>query len=141
MGKGTAGIDRKNDEDSYMSARQLDYFRQLLLKRRCEIVNGVRETGVRLMEREIQVPDPIDQGIAETERAFDYETSRRHLLTLRQIDQALERIDEGSYGYCEESGEEIGIRRLQAQPMATLSIESQERLEQLERLRRANRII
>ena len=117
----------------YMSAEQLAFFRERLLGTQKELLEKADLTSEHLREHELE-PDPTDQATIEEEYALELRARDRERKLLKKIDEALRRIDEGSYGYCEETGEPIGIPRLLARPTATLSIEAQARRELKQRL-------
>ena len=117
------------ETEPYMNPDQIDYFRTLLLRRRRELSRECSHSLTRLKEEKIHQPDPTDQCAAEAERHLFLVSEARRRLLLAQIDEALQRLEDGSYGYCEETGEEIGLRRLQVYPLAHLSVEAQELLE------------
>ena len=119
-----------------MNPMQLEYFRQKLLRWRADLLAETLETLRRLKEEKLLESDFTDRASVETDTSIELRTrSREHKLIVK-IDAALDRIDRGIYGYCEETDEPIGIRRLEARPIATLSIEAQERHERLERMHR-----
>jgi len=122
-------------EMEYMSDAQLEFFRELLLAEKQALVESAQETSMNLQENEA-TPDWTDRATVEEEHALELRVRDRERKLLKKIDQALARIDDGSYGWCEETGEPIGILRLLARPTATLSIEAQERHEKLERVQR-----
>jgi DnaK suppressor protein len=124
---------RPSDDESYMNPKQEAYFRKKLQVWRDEILRGSDETLKQLKEQDTRLPDATDWASAEIQRSFELRTRDRERKLLSKIDAALRRIDEGSYGYCEETQEPIGIRRLEARPIATLAIEAQERHERRER--------
>ena len=124
---------RPGDDETYMSPRQVEYFRRKLLRWRDEILKGSGETLRQLKEEDTRLPDQSDWATAEMQRSFELRTRDRERKLLSKIDAALQRIEDGSYGYCEETMEPIGLRRLEARPIATLSIEAQERHERRER--------
>lgn len=126
---------RAAPEDEYMNEEQLDYFRQLLLAQRAEIEADIDRARSELSSAENE-PDELDRASAEEERWLSLRISEREGKLLRKIDQALSRIDEGHYGYCEDTGDPIGIPRLLARPTATLSAEAKTRREQLEKTQR-----
>ena len=107
-----------------------------LLRWRGELLRETNQTLQNLQEDSLQAPDIADRASAETDRAVELRTRDRERKLVQKIDEALKRIEEGEYGYCEESGEPIGLRRLEARPIATLSLEAQERHERLERIYR-----
>ena len=117
----------------YMSAEQLAFFRDRLLATQRELLEKANLTSEHLREHELEA-DPTDQATIEEEYALELRARDRERKLLKKIDEALRRIDEGSYGYCEETGEPIGIARLIARPTATLSVEAQTRREQKQRL-------
>jgi len=117
----------------YMSAEQLAFFRDRLLETQKELLDKANVTSEHLREHELEA-DPTDQATIEEEYALELRARDRERKLLKKIDEALRRIEEGSYGYCEETGEPIGIARLIARPTATLSVEAQTRREQKQRL-------
>src|SRR5262245_23428139 len=117
----------------YMNAEQLAFFREKLLGTQRELLEKANLTSEHLREHELEA-DPTDQATIEEEYALELRARDRERKLLKKIDEALRRIDEGSYGYCEETGEPIGIARLIARPTATLSVEAQTRREQKQRL-------
>ena len=120
-----------------MSPQQLEYFRQKLLKWRQELVREAGDTLASLSTSGgMAEADLADRASAETDRALELRTRDRARKLIGKIDQALERVENGTYGYCEETGEPIGLRRLEARPIATMSIEAQERHEKMERVHR-----
>lgn len=120
----------------FMSDHMLEYFRQSLLKWRTELVSESNETLQSLQEGGIQEPDIADRASIETDRSLELRTRDRARKLIAKIDSALQRIIEGVYGYCDETNEPIGISRLEARPIATMSIEAQERHERMERTHR-----
>ncbi|WP_035485259.1 RNA polymerase-binding protein DksA [Geminicoccus roseus] len=124
---------RPSDDEPYMNPKQEAYFRRKLEHWRDEILRGSDQTLKQLKEQDTRLPDATDWASAEIQRSFELRTRDRERKLLSKIDAALRRIDEGSYGYCEETQEPIGIRRLEARPIATLAIEAQERHERRER--------
>ena len=127
---------RPSEDEPYMNPRQTEYFRRKLLRWREEILRGSGETLRQMKEEDTRLPDQSDWASAEIQRSFELKTRDRERKLLSKIDAALRRIEDGSYGYCEETQEPIGIRRLEARPIATLSIEAQERHERRERVYR-----
>ncbi len=127
---------RPSDHEPYMNEAQQEYFRRKLMNWRDEILRGSNQTLRRLKEEDNRLSDLTDWASAEMERGFQLRTRDRERKLLSKIDEALRRIDEGSYGFCEETHEPIGIKRLEARPIATLSIEAQERHERRERVYR-----
>ena len=124
---------RPTEDEPYMNDDQRDYFRRKLLGWRDEILRGSNETLRQLKEEESRVADMTDWASVETERNFQLRARDRERKLLSKIDEALRRIEEGTYGFCEETQEPIGLRRLEARPIATLSIEAQERHERREK--------
>jgi DnaK suppressor protein len=127
---------RPSEDESFMNQQQLGYFRRKLLAWKDEILRESRETVVHLQSETENHPDLADRATSETDRALELRTRDRQRKLISKIDEALRRIDDGSYGYCEETGEPIGIARLDARPIATLSLEAQERHERRERIHR-----
>ncbi|MEZ5835389.1 MAG: RNA polymerase-binding protein DksA [Geminicoccaceae bacterium] len=116
-----------------MNPRQVEYFRRKLNEWRDEILKGSGATLKQLQQEENRLPDASDWASADAQRNFELRTRDRERKLLSKIEAALERIEDGSYGYCEDTMEPIGVRRLQARPIATLSIEAQEKHEKRER--------
>jgi DnaK suppressor protein len=127
---------RPSDKEPFMSERQRDYFRVKLLAWREDILKEAKETLLHLQEENQNHPDLADRASSETDRAIELRARDRQRKLIAKIDEALGRIDDGTYGYCEETGEPISIRRLEARPIATLSVEAQERHERRERIYR-----
>ncbi|HVY83936.1 MAG TPA: RNA polymerase-binding protein DksA [Caulobacterales bacterium] len=127
---------RPSDDEPFMNERQRDYFRRKLLAWKEEILAESRSTIASLQEDTTSLPDLADRASSETDRATELRTRDRQRKLISKIDEAIRRIDEGTYGYCEETGEPIGISRLEARPIATLSLEAQERHERRERVHR-----
>ena len=127
---------RPSDEEEFMNPLQLEYFRQKLLRWRAELLAESSETLQHLKEESLAEPDITDRASLETERSIELRTRDRERKLISKIDAALLRIEDGSYGYCEETDEPISIRRLEARPIATLSLEAQERHERMERTHR-----
>ena len=125
-----------SDSEPFMNERQRDYFRAKLLAWKEDILRESRETLEHLQDENNVLPDLVDRASTETDRALELRTRDRQRKLIAKIDAALDRIDNGSYGYCEETGEPISLRRLDARPIATLSIEAQERHERRERVYR-----
>lgn len=119
-----------------MNLQQLEYFRQKLLGWRRELLQESSDTLNHLQEMSVSEPDPGDRATLESERALELRTRDRERKLISKIDMALQRIDAGTYGYCEETDEPISLRRLEARPTATLSLEAQERHERMERTHR-----
>jgi DnaK suppressor protein len=124
---------RPSEDEPYMNARQSEYFRRKLLRWRDDILRGSDVTLRQLREEDMRLPDQSDWASAEIQRSFELRTRDRERKLLSKIDAALKRIEDGSYGYCEETQEPIGLKRLEARPIATLTIEAQERHERRER--------
>jgi DnaK suppressor protein len=127
---------RPSEDEPFMSERQIEYFKQKLLDWKEDILRESRETVTHLQSETENHPDLADRASSETDRALELRTRDRQRKLIAKIDEALRRIEEGAYGYCEESGEPIGIARLEARPIATLSLEAQERHERRERVHR-----
>ena len=127
---------RPSEEEDFMNPRQLEYFRQKLLCWRAELLAESTETLQHLKEESLSEPDLTDRASLETERSIELRTRDRERKLISKIDAALLRIEDGSYGFCEETDEPISIRRLEARPIATLSLEAQERHERMERTHR-----
>jgi len=119
-----------------MNPLQREYFRQKLLRWRTELLQESNETLESLQEEDLAQPDLADRASIETDRSIELRTRDRERKLITKIDEALLRIEDGTYGYCEETEEPISIKRLEARPIATLSLEAQERHERLERTRR-----
>ena len=120
-------------DEEYMNEMQLEYFRQKLINWKKSIVSQSVDTLEDLRQGGLSQPDEIDRASLETDKAPDLRTKDRIRKLINKIDEALDRIEDGSYGYCEETGEPIGLERLEARPVATLSIEAQERHERMEK--------
>jgi len=129
-------IYRPSDREPFMNERQRDYFRNRLLVWREDILKEAQETLQHLQDENQNHPDLADRASSETDRAIELRARDRQRKLIAKIDAALQRIDDGTYGYCEETGEPIAIRRLEARPIATLSVEAQERHERRERVYR-----
>ncbi|MDQ1079247.1 DnaK suppressor protein [Pseudoroseomonas cervicalis] len=127
---------RPSDSEEFMNPLQQEYFRQKLLRWRQDLLREAGDTLASLSEGGIAEADMTDRASVETDRALELRTRDRARKLISKIDQALDRIENGTYGYCEETGEPIGLRRLEARPIATLSIEAQERHERMERVHR-----
>ncbi|WP_042695214.1 RNA polymerase-binding protein DksA [Azospirillum sp. B506] len=125
-----------SDDEEFMNPIMREYFRQKLLRWRAELLAESTGTLNSLQEGGIQEPDIADRASAETDRALELRTRDRERKLISKIDAALERLVDGSYGYCEETGDPISVRRLDARPIATLSLEAQERHERMERTQR-----
>lgn len=127
---------RPTEDEEFMNERQLEYFKQKLLSWKEDILRESRETLSHLQTETENHPDLADRASSETDRALELRTRDRQRKLISKIDEALRRIEDGSYGYCEETGEPIGVARLDARPIATLSLEAQERHERRERVHR-----
>jgi len=127
---------RPTDKEPFMNERQQDYFRQKLLAWKDDILKEAKETLQHLQDENQNHPDFADRASSETDRAIELRARDRQRKLIAKIEDALTRIDDGTYGYCEETGEPISIKRLEARPIATLSIEAQERHERRERVYR-----
>jgi len=119
--------------EQYMGKAQLDHFRDILLAWKHDLMMEVDRTVSHMKDEAANFPDPNDRATQEEEFSLELRTRDRERKLIRKIDEALKRIEDGTYGYCLETGEEIGIKRLEARPVATLSIEAQERRERRER--------
>ena len=140
-GSGTAAKDknkiyRPSEKEPFMNERQREYFRQKLAIWREDILKEAKDTLQHLQDENQNHPDLADRASSETDRAIELRARDRQRKLINKIDAALHRIDDGTYGYCEETGEPIGIKRLEARPIATLSVEAQERHERRERIYR-----
>ena len=127
---------RPSDKEPFMNERQREYFRAKLLAWREDILKEAKETLLHLQEENQNHPDLADRASSETDRSIELRARARQRKLIAKIDEALARIDDGTYGYCEETGEPISLRRLEARPIATLSVEAQERHERRERVYR-----
>ncbi len=129
---------RPSEDEPFMNERQLEYFRRKLLAWKEEILHDARGTLQALQDENEPLPDIADRASTETDRSLELRTRDRQRKLIAKIDAALRRIEEGEYGYCEETGEPISLRRLEARPIATLSIEAQERHENREKIFRSD---
>ncbi|MES2032833.1 MAG: RNA polymerase-binding protein DksA [Pseudomonadota bacterium] len=127
---------RPTDDEPFMNERQLAYFKQKLLDWKEDILRESRETVTHLQKETENHPDLADRASSETDRSLELRTRDRQRKLISKIESALRRIEDQSYGYCEETGEPIGLARLEARPIATLSLEAQERHERRERVHR-----
>jgi DnaK suppressor protein len=127
---------RPSDAEPFMNERQRLYFRSKLLGWKEEILRQTRETLQGMTVEALQYADLADRATSETDRALELRARDRQRKLIAKIDAALARIEDGTYGYCEETGEPIGLKRLDARPIATLSLEAQERHERRERVHR-----
>ncbi|MDP1633033.1 MAG: RNA polymerase-binding protein DksA [Caulobacter sp.] len=130
------GAYRPTDDEPFMNERQLGYFKRKLQAWKDEILRESRETVTHLQKETENHPDLADRATSEADRALELRTRDRQRKLISKIDDALRRIEDGSYGYCEETGEPIGLARLEARPVATMSVEAQERHERRERVHR-----
>ena len=127
---------RPNDGEEFMNPLMREHFCQKLLRWRAELLRESSGTLQSLQEDTVQEPDITDRASAVTDRSIELRTRDRERKLIAKIDEALRRIEEGTYGYCEETGEPISLKRLEARPIATLSLEAQERHERMERTHR-----
>ena len=127
---------RPTERESFMNPMQQEYFRQKLLKWKNELIEESNQTLQNMQEESLAQPDLADRATAETDRSLELRTRDRFRKLISKIDSAMKSIDEGTYGYCEETGEPISLKRLDARPIATLSLEAQERHERKERVHR-----
>ena len=124
-----------SENEDYLNDLQLEYFRQKLIQWRLDLISETHGTIFNLQESSRRDPDEADRASVEADRSLELRNRDRARKLVSKIDQALERIENGSYGYCEETSEPIGLKRLDARPIATLSLEAQERHERLEKTR------
>ncbi len=124
---------KPSQKEEYMNENQLEYFRQKLIKWRDDLVKESESTLQDLKHTTLNEPDPNDRASNESDQALELRTRDRMRKLIKKINQALDRIENGTYGYCEDTGEPIGLARLEARPVATLSIEAQERHERKEK--------
>lgn len=127
---------RPSDNEPFMNPRMLEYFRLKILNWRNELVNESNETLQHLQEGGLSEPDVADRASIETDRTLELRTRDRARKLISKIDEALERVEKGIYGYCEETEDQISLSRLEARPIATLSVEAQERHERMEKTHR-----
>jgi DnaK suppressor protein len=127
---------RPSENEPFMNAKQREYFRRKLLHWREDLLSETSETLQHLQEGGLQEPDVADRASLETDRSLELRTRDRARKLIAKIDEALKRIEDGTYGYCEKTDEPISLARLEARPIATLSIEAQEQHERMERTRR-----
>jgi DnaK suppressor protein len=127
---------RPSESEEYMNPMQLEYFRCKLLQWKQELLDESNSTIDQLREENWQEPDINDRATLESDAALELRTRDRYRKLINKIDKTLTRIQDGDYGYCAETGEEIGLKRLEARPIANLTIEAQEKHERLERTRR-----
>jgi DnaK suppressor protein len=128
--------EKPTEDEAFMNERQQDYFRQKLLAWKNDLLKEANATLQLLQDDNQNQPDSMDRASSETDRAIELRARDRARKLIVKIDAALRRIEDGTYGYCEETGEPISIKRLEARPIATLSIEAQERHERRERVYR-----
>ena len=124
---------RPSDKEEYMNDMQLEYFRQKLLSWKKSLIGQSMDTLDDLKQGGLNQPDQIDRASLESDKALELRTRDRARKLISKIDEALKRIEDGTYGYCEETGDPIGLERLEVRPVATLSIEAQERHERMEK--------
>ncbi len=127
---------RPTEDEPFMNERQREYFRRKLIRWKNDILKEAQETLATLQSENENHPDLADRASSETDRAIELRARDRQRKLIAKIDAALARIDDGSYGYCEETGDPISLKRLEARPIATLSLEAQERHERNERVYR-----
>ncbi|MCA0043611.1 RNA polymerase-binding protein DksA [Celeribacter litoreus] len=127
---------RPAEDEPFMNERQLEYFRRKLLDWKAELLDESRHTIEGLQDSTRNIPDITDRASEETDRALELRTRDRQRKLVVKIDAALRRIDEGEYGYCEKTGEPISLKRLDARPIATMTLEAQERHERREKVHR-----
>jgi DnaK suppressor protein len=127
---------RPTEDEAFMNERQREYFRRKLIRWKGDILREAQETLATLQSENENHPDLADRASSETDRAIELRARDRQRKLIAKIEAALARIDDGTYGYCEETGEPISIKRLEARPIATLSLEAQERHERNERVYR-----
>jgi DnaK suppressor protein len=127
---------RPAEDEPFMNERQLEYFRRKLLNWKTELLAESRDTIEGLQDNTRNIPDVADRASEETDRALELRTRDRQRKLVSKIDAAIRRIDEGEYGYCEVTGDQISVKRLDARPIATMSLEAQERHERRERVHR-----
>jgi len=127
---------RPAEDEPFMNERQMEYFRRKLLAWKADLLDDSKHTIEGLQDGTRNIPDIADRASEETDRALELRTRDRQRKLVAKIEQALRRIDEGEYGYCEETGEPISLKRLDARPIATMSLEAQERHERREKVHR-----
>ena len=125
-----------SDKEEFMSALQLAYFRKKLLDWKNELINGASDTILGLSEETLQKPDAADRAQLEADASILLRARDRERKLISKIDAALRRIDDGSYGYCQETDEPINLKRLEARPIASLSLDAQEKHERMEKIHR-----
>lgn len=124
------------DDEPFMNARQREYFRRKLTDWKDDIIKGTKETVLGLQNESVNHPDDVDRANSEAEKTLELRTRDRQRKLVNKIDSALRRIEDKTYGYCEETGDPINLRRLDARPIATMGVEAQERHEKRERVYR-----
>jgi len=127
---------RPSEDEEFMNPLQQEYFRQKLMQWRRQLLKDTGDTRVSLKEENLAEPDLADRATLETDRSLELRTRDRQRKLINKIDSALRRIEEGTYGYCEETQNPISLRRLEARPIATLTLEAQEMHERMERTHR-----
>lgn len=127
---------RPSEDEPFMNERQIEYFRHKLLEWKDDLLSDSRDTIEGLQDNTRNIPDVADRASEETDRALELRTRDRQRKLVLKIDSALRRIDEGEYGYCEVTGDPISLKRLDARPIATMTLEAQERHERRERVHR-----
>ncbi|WP_044006806.1 RNA polymerase-binding protein DksA [Jannaschia sp. CCS1] len=127
---------RPAEDEAFMNERQVEYFRRKLLNWREELLDESRSTVTTLQDGTRNIPDVADRASEETDRALELRTRDRQRKLIAKIDQALRRVEEGEFGYCDVTGEPISLKRLDARPIATMSLEAQERHERREKVHR-----
>ncbi|WP_428845053.1 RNA polymerase-binding protein DksA [Gymnodinialimonas ceratoperidinii] len=127
---------RPAEDEPFMNERQVEYFRRKLLTWRDELLDESRSTVTTLQDGTRNIPDVADRASEETDRALELRTRDRQRKLIAKIDQALRRVEDGEFGYCEKTGEPISLKRLDARPIATMTLEAQERHERREKVHR-----
>ena len=127
---------RPSDDEEFMNERQLAYFRRLLENWKADILDGAKQTINNLQGESGSLPDIVDRASAESDKALELRTRDRQRKLISKIDAALRRIEDGEYGYCEKTGEPISLKRLDARPIATMTVEAQETHERREKVHR-----
>lgn len=127
---------RLAEDEPFMNERQVEYFRRKLLSWKSELMEDTKDTIEDMQEGTRNIPDVADRASEETDRALELRTRDRQRKLVSKIDQALRRIEEGEFGYCSETGDQISLKRLDARPIATMSLEAQERHERKEKVHR-----
>jgi DnaK suppressor protein len=136
MSENNKAVNLSDDDAVYMGSEQLEYFKDKLVQWKADILEKSRHTLEELQQVSLHMADLNDRASSETDHAIELRTRDRQRKLISKIDSALDRIRDGSYGYCEETGEKIGIKRLEARPIATLSLEAQEFHERREKVYR-----